>query len=119
MATVKQITVDQDASKTIVFEHYINSILPANLFDLTGWDAHMVVRKSDVNGAVVLRFAVGSGLTVGTTDGIVTLDIKPTDTNPLKFKELEYTGYYHLEISKGVKKYRTFEGYFRIRKKSI
>jgi hypothetical protein len=119
MAIVKKIVVDQGTSKTIEFQHYVGQVGVGNEFNLTGYSATVYVRKKDANGSVLLQFTTSTGLTIGGTNGKVTLALTPSHTSGLSFIELELDGYYNLEITNGTIKYRTFEGPFIIHKGTI
>lgn len=116
MSNIQVIHLDVNTNKDVLFECYVNAVLPANQFDLTGWTATLTIRQNDAVGRILKTIGVGTGLSIGGTNGVVTWSIVPADTNGIKFIGTEWVGHYELEITNGTLKYRPFSGPIRLRK---
>lgn len=85
MSNVKNIVLDQGSSYTYTFT--LTDGMGA-VFNLTGYDARMQVRRTYGDSTILLNATVANAkLAINTVLGTVTLDIAPADTNTIRFNE--------------------------------
>jgi len=93
-AGVHNFTIEQGTSvnKKIIWK---DNSTPAVPVDLTGYTARMMVRSTIVDPTALLTLTTeNAGITVGTTNGTITLVMTATATAPLTW----VTGVYDLEL---------------------
>lgn len=96
MAEVKDITMDQgtDFDPTFIIRNPDKSP-----FNLTGYDARMMVRETYDSAEPVLSLDITNGkLDFTSTPGRIKLDIRPADTTDIAFSGEAFNGVYDLEV---------------------
>jgi len=117
MSNIKNITVDQGSTYSYTFNLFDKN---NNIYDLTGYDAHLTVRYNYGDTVPFILATVALGNIVITT-GAVTVNLTPADTANTKYAAKD-DGYidcvYDLEIISPLAKiYKPARGTFTINRK--
>lgn len=113
MAATLNLSVDQGTTYT---HNFTVQNADGTVRDLTGYTARMNVRRNFDFGNILIDATTSNGkLSLTPTQGIVTLELEPSDTSDIRFAGEALEGVYDLElVAPTGDVYRPLEGAFVI-----